>query len=122
MRFLVILATGASLCLFLFLNGLPGYGMTAIIGTFILFFASAAVKKKLKLRNPQLVFQLEVRPTFGSAFPLKVEKTIPYILLPQFQPGKVFTINYDPFEPGMMGFLNYRTAEGAIIDLADYTI
>ena len=72
--------------------------------------------------NPRLVFHLEVRPEYGTPFPLQVEKTVPFILLPQFQPGKVFTINYDPQDPGIMGFISYRTAEGTIVELKDYNI
>ena len=72
--------------------------------------------------NPTLNFSLEVRPDFGQPFRVDIVKTIPYILMPQFQPGKSFTVSYDRDDRGIMGFVSYRTDDGKTIELSDYPI
>jgi hypothetical protein len=46
--------------------------------------------------DPVIRILLEVRPLYNQPFQAEAERTIPQIQIPQFQPGAVVQVKYDP--------------------------
>jgi hypothetical protein len=49
--------------------------------------------------NPQLGFQLEVRPPGGMPYQAQAKAIIPMVNIPQFQPGGVVNVKVSPGDP-----------------------
>lgn len=59
--------------------------------------------------DPVVDFILEVRPEGKEAYQAKTRMPISRIKIPQFQPGAVLRVNYDPNNPSRVSFdLNDR--------------
>ena len=70
--------------------------------------------------NPKVEFHLEVRPAFGEPYSAVIRGAVPLILLPQFQPGKIFSMRYDADDPQRIVFYSFTAESGQEILLSDY--
>ena len=59
--------------------------------------------------DPVVGLEVEVRPADRPAYRARIEKTlISRLDVPQFQPGKVIQVRFDPKEPGRVAVDVYR--------------